>query len=165
MHAARLAEACVQLEVCEAGYLEMTPKNLNDEGVDLNVQYSKVVHDRIGTAMDIQVKSVRAGTSKIRNTPNGYNYDLETDTYNHLLNHDRGSPFALVVVVFPSDCNWLVEDDATVMLRCERYMPNLSDAAVSTNKSTTTIHLRKDYPFNSQTLTNLIESYGKVKNV
>lgn len=166
MHAARLAEACVELEICEAGYLEMSPKNLHDEGVDLNVQYSKVVHRKVGTAMDIQVKAVRAGTGKIRSAPHGHNYDLDTDTYNYLVGHDPSSPpYVLVVVVFPSDYDWLIEDDERVILRCERYMPDLTKAPASSNERTTVIHLRKDHPFNSQTLAERIESHRKVRDV
>ena len=162
----RLAEACVKLEVYGAGYLVPTTENLNDEGVDLTVGRPKSQHRRAGTVLDLQVKAVRAGTGRIRTAPHGYNYDLDTETYNNLIDPDvTVATLALVVVVLPADANWLIEDEEKVKLRCERYMPNLDDKPVSSNRHTTAIQLRKDQPFNSQTLAGFIESIRKERNV
>lgn len=162
----RLAEACVKLEVYGAGYLVPTTENLNDEGVDLTVGRPKSRHRRAGSVLDIQVKAVQVGTGRIRIAPHGYNYDLDTETYNNLMDPDLSvSTLALVVVVLPSDSNWLIEDEEKVKLRCERYMPDLKDKPVSSNKHTTAIQLRKDQPFNSHTLAEFIESIRKVRDV
>ncbi len=165
----RLAEACVKLEAYGAGFLVPTTENLNDEGVDLTVGRPKRLHKRAGTILELQVKSVQVGTRKIRPAPHGYNYDLDTGAYNDLIDPDPSvAPLQLVVVALPRDVNWLIEDDDKVTLRCERFMPDLTNEPVSSNKRTTVIQLRRDQPFNSHTLTELvglIESHRKVSDV
>ena len=144
------------MTVSNSGFVATQPRNYHDEGLDITVAYSKLMHRHSTTVADVQVKAVHLGASNLRPTDFGYTYDLDTYTYNEMAGPSY-VPFVLALVVFPEDCEWLQDSDENeAKLRCSRYLVDLRGGAPSSNDNTTAVEVRRDVRFNTDTFRRFI---------
>ena len=137
-----------RIMISESGLLADETKSADkwakiDIRVDAPIGYPEIVR------FDIQVKSVRQHLVNERDGK--VVYDLDADTYNHLVKQDGRSPLILVLVVLrgqPSD--WVNITNEETVMRCTAYYKDLAGKKETENQCKRRIFIPKTNVFNPE---------------
>lgn len=154
-----LSKAYVLAVGCRAGMLCNVDFSF-DYGIDgtyREVEYrpdSRRKYFDSGFSLDFQLKA----SKNIEVVDNNIIYDIDSDTYNELIQSNRGTPCILIVMKLPNDdTTWLdINEEESILRNCAWYV-SLEGKKKTENKKKIRIKIPKKQILTPNALINLME--------